>query len=260
MNKIVSISILFLLLVSNIVFSVPSEPWLLKIKQSDGKGLEFYLKGDEKVSWGKTIDGYTLLTNKEGDYTYAIPDEEGGIMPSNQIAHSQEERDLKEIQFISKLSKDLFFSKEQISIMKQVWEIKEDFSKKRAKSSNPSQYKMIVILMQFQNLQFTYSQNYFNRLFNEEGFNLNGNEGSIKDYFNASLAGNLEIVSTVVGPYTASNNYEVYGQALGGYNGARVLLMEGINAADPFVNYADFCNGSIFGRQFCCGSGCTVSR
>lgn len=246
MNKIVSISILFLLFVSNIVFSVPSEPWLLKIKQSDGKDLEFYLKGDEKVSWGKTIDGYTLLTNKEGDYTYAIPDEEGGIMPSNQIAHSQEERDLKEIQFISKLSKDLFFSKEQISIMKQVWEIKEDFSKKRAKSSNPSQYKMIVILMQFQNLQFTYSQNYFNRLFNEEGFNLNGNEGSIKDYFNASLAGNLEIVSTVVGPYTASNNYEVYGQALGGYNGARVLLMEGINAADPFVNYADFCNNSNY--------------
>lgn len=240
---IITIILFYYVCVGN-VFSVPAYPKLISVKQSDDKMVNILLKGDEKVNWAKTTDNYTLLRSENGDYVYAISDNKEGIIPSKVVAHNEKERDQEELKFIATLSKDLFYSSEQISLMKQIWEIKSDFTKKKSKNDlkTTSEYRMIVILMQFPNLQLTYSRDFFDNLFNQVGYNLNGNEGSVKDYFNASTFGQLNVVSTVAGPFTASNNYEMYGQAQSGYSGAKVLLTEAVNAANPTVNFANYCN------------------
>ncbi len=245
MKKTLFFLSLLVLVSNNLLFAVMAKPGLIEVGQSDSTMLSLYLYGDEKVHWGKTTDGYTLMIAKTGDFVYAIPDNNGGIEPSEWIAHNPEYRSSEEVSFLSNIDKDLFYSREQIDILKQIWDIKSDYSK-IMKSSPGREYRMIVILMEFPNLQFVHSREHFDNLFNQIGFNLNGNEGSVRDYFNASLMNKYDIVSTVVGPYTSANMFETYGQAQSGHSGARLLLMEGLYAADADVDYNDFCNNSNF--------------
>src|SRR5574344_1796146 len=103
----------------NNVYAVVAYPHPMEVKQSDGTMVTVLLKGDEKVSWAKTTDGYTLLRSENGDFVYAIPDEKGGMKPSIILCHNVGQRSQEELNFISKLNKKLFYSKEQVSILKQ---------------------------------------------------------------------------------------------------------------------------------------------
>jgi DNA gyrase subunit A len=53
-------------------------------RATKGKSIMNYLslEGDEKVSWAKTMDGYTLLRSANGDFVYAISNDKGGMQPS----------------------------------------------------------------------------------------------------------------------------------------------------------------------------------
>ena len=54
-----------------ILFAVPADKRPVTVKQKNGTVLTFILQGDETVNWAKTLDGYTLIRNKEGDFVYA---------------------------------------------------------------------------------------------------------------------------------------------------------------------------------------------
>ena len=55
-------------------FCVPAYPYPIDFKQSDRTTVTVTLKGDEKVAWAKTSDGYTLMRAANGDFVYAISD------------------------------------------------------------------------------------------------------------------------------------------------------------------------------------------
>ncbi|NCC18898.1 MAG: hypothetical protein EOM29_08180, partial [Bacteroidia bacterium] len=155
-----SLLVLFLLVVKATNLSaVPAYPYQITIKQSDNTLLSLFLKGDEKVNWAKTLDNYTLLVAKNGDYVYAVSDSKGGIKPSEMIAHNEGERSIKELEFISQLDKNLIYSREQVEYLKQFWDFKttDNFQKAllNAKSTN-RELRILVILAAFADLPFTY--------------------------------------------------------------------------------------------------------
>lgn len=105
--------ILFAFCTANL-FSVPADRKPVTITQPNGKTLTFMLKGDERLNWCETMDGYTLLRDKEGNLCYACIDENGDMTSSCILACNAEERDVRELLFLKKIERGLFFSSSQV--------------------------------------------------------------------------------------------------------------------------------------------------
>lgn len=251
-TKIINIFLiaLFFLGISPVAFGVPAYNQVIVVLQSDNTELSLLLKGDEKVNWAKTIDGYTLLNAKNGDYVYAILDNKGGIMPSKIIAHNENQRNREELSFLRTINKDLFYSSDQIFRLKDIWEFKQspEYQKAYFQAKTTSRdLRIVVLLMDFPDRPFTYDVQFFHDLFNQKGYNVNGNEGSIRDYFEAATFSNVDLSAEVFGPFTSTANAEAYSNEVDSYYGAKNLLTEGINQVDSLVNFAEFCsNGSNY--------------
>ena len=161
-KKALWILLLMMMCINTGLFAVVAYPYPLDFVQSDRSTVTVVLKGDEKVSWAKSTDGFTLMRADNGDFVYAISDGKGGMMPSNVLAHNPEQRTAEELTFISNLDKALFYSPEQISYLKQLWLVVDDFESRNtgAKSGNQEieTYKMVVILMSYTDLAFTTSR------------------------------------------------------------------------------------------------------
>ena len=254
MRKIFLIFALLVVGITTNLFAVVAYPYPLEFKQSDNSYLTVQMRGDERVSWGKTTDDYTLMRAKNGDWVYAISNGSGGMIPSTMIAHNPNERSSQEISFIANLDKALFYSKEQISYLKQLWEINEDFQDRRknaigqdTSSSFQETYKLVVILMSYPDFPFTTPREEIDNLFNQVGYSSNGSTGSVHDYFVASSFGKLNVEATVVGPYTSFNNLSYYGENNangGGDMRVRELITEAVDAADAEVDFSQFTNES----------------
>ncbi|MGP1514598.1 MAG: hypothetical protein ACTTJH_01425 [Bacteroidales bacterium] len=93
---------------------IPADPCPKTIKQPNGKTLTFYIKGDERISWAETLDGYTLLNNEDGTLEYACLDENLNLITSGILACNEEERDEQEKIFLKDIPQHLFFSDQQI--------------------------------------------------------------------------------------------------------------------------------------------------
>jgi hypothetical protein len=101
------------------VNKVPATKKPIEYKQPDGTILTIILKGDEKIHWAETIDGYTLLSNKSGGYEYAKLDKHKNLVKSGKLAHQADKRTKKELRFLKKIPKGICFSEAQIEKSKE---------------------------------------------------------------------------------------------------------------------------------------------
>jgi len=67
-------------------------PGLINFIQPDSTKIRIFLKGDEKVKWAETEDGYTILFNSKGFYEYAVIQNNTDLIPSGVVAKNIEER------------------------------------------------------------------------------------------------------------------------------------------------------------------------
>ncbi|MBR1769767.1 MAG: M6 family metalloprotease domain-containing protein [Bacteroidales bacterium] len=258
MKKIFFLVLLSLFFSMQNVRAVVATPNNIIVNQSDKTTLELKLQGDERLHWASTIDGYTVLENKNKDYVYAVSDAKGHLAFSDVLAHNPQERSAEEISFLSSLKKGLFFSQEQLSIINQYNAARFDFERRIQQKSSSVQenYRMLVILMSFSDFEFTTSSESIERLYNQVGYSENGNGGSIHDYFIASSNNKLNVSASVVGPYTTNGPLSYYGNDYyGEYEGfvytqkdinVRELIQEAIYAAhNDGVNFSEFTNGNI---------------
>lgn len=104
--------------------------------------------------------------------------------------------------------------------------------------------KGLVILANFTDKKFTYTQDDFNALANEKGYSQNGARGSVSDYFRDQSYGKFEIKFDVVGPYDLSHPMEYYGKDTKHIEGEDSLVgefvTEAVKLADKDVNFADY--------------------
>jgi M6 family metalloprotease domain len=256
------------------LFAVPAFPYPIKYTQPDGTEITIQLKGDERVHWAETGDGFTLLSNGKNGWEYAIADSQGNLKKSGIIAHETSKRTTKESLFVKSLSKKLRFSKSQISILKSVWEAKTgeeqligtgSFFKGTTPNTPVSTKgvnrvftprgtkKLLMILIQYPDLHFTYTKQNFYDLMNTQNYNLEGAHGSVRDYFLEQSYGQFDIQTDVAGIYTAKNNMEYYGtDAADGTHDphADELMLEAVQDADADVDFSQYDNdgdGSVDG-------------
>lgn len=224
----------FLLLFGIItLYAVPAYPELIVYTQPDNSKIFIYLKGDEKVHWAETIDGYSII-NQNGYFYYATADAYGNMISSGIIARNPDERTIHEKNFLASTPKKLTYSPEQVKALEQIWEYQ------RTSKSFPTtgNRKLICILMEFQDVHFTLSQTDFYNLFNQIGYNYNNATGSVKDYYLEVSYNQLNLTTDVVGPFRAQYDMAYYG----GLGHEREFATEAILAADSVVNYADYDN------------------
>lgn len=239
---LVSICLVTCMLWVSQTLAVPAYPGLIQYKQANGKTLAIYLKGDEKVKWATTEDGYTIMMNSKGVYEYAVQDMKGDLQLSGVEVNNIKERTATEKELLSKVSKGLYYSPSQLSMMKSIWDIKSAEAQKAFPTTGSR--KLICILMAFKDKPFTKTQSDFNNLFNQVGYNTGGATGSVKDYYLENSWGQFDLTVDVFGPYTASQNMSYYGgnDASGNDQNPRALVTEAINAADAAANYANYDN------------------
>ncbi len=218
-------------------FAVPAWPHPIEYTQADGSVITILLKGDEKVNWAETPDGYTVLVTKEGYYEYAVKDVYGDLVFSGVRVSEPGKRTNEEKTLLEGLPKALFFSERQLEMMRSVWEMREDGRSRVFPTIGEA--TLLCILMQTPDKPFTKTQEEFEALFNQLNYTIGGATGSVRDYYLENSYGQFDLTVDVVGPYTAQHNMAHYGST---WNGARQLATEAVHLAIPDVNFADYDN------------------
>ena len=199
-----------LLVMSFATYAVPADPKPITKNQPNGKTLTFYLNGDERMSWAVTTDGYTLLSNSNGNFVYAKQDALGNMVASDMLASNIEERSAKEIAFLSKIEKNIQYSDEQRRGYQKLWEqlrVKADPTVPLFPATGGKK-NLLVVLVNFSDLAFTTDKSVFEGMCMEENWK---GTGSIHDYFYVNSNGELDLQIDVVGPVTLPNTMKYYG-------------------------------------------------
>lgn len=106
--------------------------------------------------------------------------------------------------------------------------------------------KSLVLLVDFNDVRFSTlpdAYSYFNGMLNEEGFRYeNGADGSARDYYLASSAGNFDPDFVVVGPITLPKDRAAYGADDEGWLDLRghEMVVDACVIADSTIDFRDF--------------------
>ncbi len=226
---------LLLFLLSKTLTAVPAFPGLIEFEQPDGEIIELYLRGDEKINWAETTDGYTILATKDGEYQYAVKDKQGDLVFSGVAVSGKNKRNTQEMELLESIPQGLFFSSRQTDLFLSVWEAKDKAVTKGFPTTGDQ--SLLCILVETSDIPFTKTQDDFDALFNQVNYTIDGATGSLKDYYLETSYGQLNITVDVVGPFTAENDMEHYGSD---WDGARELATEAVHLADSVVDYSQY--------------------
>lgn len=240
MRKILSLGLFLSIFFFNLM-AVDAYPELIRFRQPDKKTfVSIYMKGDEKVHWAETEDGYSLVTNDKGYFVYAMMDSDKNMVPSKYIATNINERSEEVIEFLKNTPKKLRFSQEQVDIMLSLWKLTEEQEKLKYSGDVVGTKRILIILMGFKDKPFSIGSVFVRSMFNQVNYNLNYAKGSVRDFYYENSYGQFILESDVVGPYIADSNMAYYGN--NNYGHEREFAREAFIAASANVNYADYDN------------------
>ena len=233
--------LIFLLFSTILMYAIPANPNPVVVTQPDGKELTVLGKGDERVHWCVSLDGYTLLHNKAGYLSYAQLDEYGNLQPTDYIATDIENRDIVTTSFLHTLEKNLFFSDTQIQVMHSVWEIEDEaYNSSKGEKVISGEYKTICAFVQFPEESMQLEMSSFESLFNQLGYTTNGT-GSVRDFFREVSYGKFDLVITLCGVYTTPQSSAYYAGSSGSTNVSTMARWAAQQvAAEPSINFEDY--------------------
>ena len=245
----------FIFIFSTILYAIPADPDPVVVSQPNGKTLTVFIKGDERIHWYESMDGYTLLYNKAGYLSYAQLDENGNLQPTDYIATDIEKRDIVISSFLNTIEKQLFFSEVQVQLMFKVWEIEDEaLNTPKGERGLEGELKTICAFVQFPDKVMVKSMDDFEGLFNHLGYTENGAVGSVRDYYKEVSYEKLDLTITLCGVYTAAQN-RIYYSGNGGHDNVGPLvtwLAEQVRA-EPNIDFRDYDNdkdGMVDGFHF----------
>lgn len=230
----VSLAALLSMVAGNDVLAVPAVPWPVEKIQPDGSVISVYLRGDEKVHWMESLDGYTLMYSADRYVVYAEQDAQGNLTPSGTKVSNRSVAP-------AHVKKGLRYSPSQVQALKEIWAIasgnddapQRSSGQQRAGSAT-GQRKALCVLMSFTDKDFTKPNTEFETLFNQLGLYNTTTKGSVRDFFRENSYGQLDLTVTVVGPYLAPNTREYYASRQQEF--AKVAAQE----ADKDVDFNEF--------------------
>ena len=195
--------------------------------------------GDEYHHWVESEDGYTLLYDDEGFLTLALPDKDGDLQPSKLRFRNEMDRDFDLKRELQRVPKHIPFSPRQLDEV----HARRVRAMERRRIITPDKpvvgtRKFLMVLMQFPDKAFKHTQAEFDALMNEIGYTTDGNQGSVRDFYRENSFGQLDLVTDVVGVFTAQHNLAYYGNNKDG--NPRSLAREALAAAAQQVNLSDY--------------------
>ncbi len=221
----------------------PANPNPVKIQQPDGSEITVRLMGDERIKWMESTDGYSLLYGKDKYIVYAIENDKGDMVPSDVTAKETSLRSTETAGFLSNIKKGLRYSPSQIETLRRMSKIVSSGPTLRSATGNA---KAICALIGFPDKPFSHTVQEFEQLMNQIGYSSNGAKGSVRDYYREVSYDKLDLVVTVVGPFTAAKAWKYYGEndATGEDKHSKELAVEVANFTfkSPSVNPANFDN------------------
>ncbi|MDR2556446.1 MAG: M6 family metalloprotease domain-containing protein [Bacteroidales bacterium] len=230
MNRLSSFLIAGCLLISGVLFGVPANPKPIEKTQPDGTNITVLCKGDEKVHWLETLDGYTLMYNPEKYIVFATTDNDGNMVPSKTVYRGEKPE--------SNIVKNIRYSSAQKDALNSIWKTVSNIEKSKKSKAVVGEKKALCILMNFPDKAMIKTKEEFENLFNQIGYSANGAYGSVRDFYRENSYGKMDYVVTCAGPYTTSKNMSEYVDK----NNYKEFAKEAMELANADINYADFAN------------------
>jgi M6 family metalloprotease-like protein/uncharacterized protein (TIGR02145 family) len=219
-------------------FAVTASPKPIQYTQPDGSMLMILFYGDEFVHYATTVDGYTLLSNRDGFFEYAKTDTAGNLVLSGIRAREKADRSPKEKKWLRKIKVGSFFSESQVEAMLAMKKAGvAPSSAPSAKFPKSGIRKNLLILANFSNTATSYPPADFDNMMNQQGFS---GTGSFRDYFLEVSYGQLTINTTVTVWVTLPNPHDYYGPVANW----REFAFDAISAADAQagIDFSQFDN------------------
>ena len=225
--------------------AVPADPTPVKVAQPDGTTLTVTLHGDEFFHFTTTLDGYTVLKNAAGYYTYATL-ENNDLVPGKLIARDAAQRTTSDREFLATLPKGLT-STVQAQNGRRMLKSRNGVMRRVGSDGHMDyeRFRGLIILINYTDKKFSMSNpsSFYDDMVNTHdftGYTLNGRKvkmtGSVRDYFYDNSAHIFDPVFDVVGPVEV--NYPcTYPQST---SFADVVFNAALDAIDPFVDFNDY--------------------
>lgn len=232
---------ILLLIIAAVAQAVPAFPDLIAFRQPANEAtIHIYLKGDERVHWAETEDGYSLLHSDDGSFVFAMRADNGDMIPSPYLAADKENRSPEVSAFLKSVPLHLHFSQNQVESLKSVWE-RVEAAKKGPKTMSDvvGEKKFLLILFEFSDKHFHHSASQFQALMNQVNYTVDGRTGSVRDYYYDVSGGLFSLNMDVVGPFTGTRNLAFYGST---DEGSQYFAREAVDSAAKYVNFADYDN------------------
>lgn len=184
---------------------MPAYPNITKVLTSNGY-VDILLKGDENKKWGLTTDGYIVVNTPDG-WFYAYQD--GYVF--HQSRYELCEKNQRSEYLREYLNNQRHKARTVIS---------QSAPQRKAKANNASTAitgvrRILVVLMQFSDKNFTKTSSDFNDLFNQINYSYDGAKGSVHDFYSTVSWGQLNLFSDIIGPFTSRHEMAYYGRNVG---------------------------------------------
>ena len=239
--------------------AVKAYPRPVTITQPDGTKITVRIHGDESFHYTTTIDGFMLERDKAGYFRYVNYDFTTGRKTlSAQRARNVGERTAEEKAFVANLKAAQLITADmktrrtpmlkQHGRKAQPW-LKRQQTAKAGAANAPAlqaetpESKYLVILVNFADCEFKYTNEDFETWLNEPSYSTNGGTGSVKDYWRDNSMGQFIPDFTVVGPYTLSKPQIEYAgnpEDTGEDVDPRAMVKEACELAKKFNPELDF--------------------
>ena len=225
--------------------AIPADPTPIKVAQPDGSMLTVKLHGDEFFHFTTTSDGYTVVKNAAGYYTYARL-EGDRIVAGDRIARDPAQRTAADRAALASIPKGLTSNAMIQSGTQQLG--RRNAAMRRVGAEGLMDYENfrgLIILVNYTDKKFSMpdANAFYDDMVNTHnftGYTLNGRHvdmtGSVRDYYydnsNQIFDPHFDIVGPVNVPYNS-----IYPQ---GTDRADPIFKAALNAVDSLVNFNDY--------------------
>ena len=217
----------------------------IQVTQPDGSKLTLVLHGDEFIHYTTTLDGYTVLKNQAGYYTYAHLDG-NQLVPGTCVAHDAAQRTSADHAALASIRKGLV-GNEMVQNGRRMMS-RRNGAMHRVGADGTMDYdrfRGLIILVNYTDKKFSMGNpnSFYDDMVNTHdftGYHMNGQfvgmTGSVRDYFYDNSNQIFDPKFDVVGPVDV--NYSC--RYPNGTSNADDVFYAALAAADPYVNYDDY--------------------
>ena len=252
MKRFLFIIVLSIMVLDGNIYAVPACPNLFSVIQQDSTLLQVQLHGDEFSNWMTTSDGYVIGVDSQHAYRYLVPQGDNLVF-SEHLAHNSQERDNAEVTFLQRCGDMALTQMKQCQLSTHRNQVSAIQTSTNTSLPVKGARRILTILVEFPDKPFTKKQAEFDHMINQIGYNGNDSKGSVRDFYRENSNGQLDVVSTIIGPIITphlSSHYAGWVDGAGKFVNHKAALIDliwwALDEVSDQVNFSHF-DGNLDG-------------